>query len=242
MAGQSQVLSERLLSMARNYEIELTDEQAHLLVKHLLLVMEKNKQLNLTSITDVNDGLVLHVMDSLLFLPYMFDCSSFVDIGTGGGFPGIPLSICLPSTATLIDSVGKKVAAVNSFIEELALDQRCTAVSVRVEEFAVSHSEAFDAVVARAVAPCNVLLEYASPLLLHKGRLVLSKAPLSPEEEAEGLRAADLVGMSLVSRETFELPSDMGKREILVFEKTHEPSVKLPRRVGVAKKRPLGTR
>lgn len=233
-------LEGRLVETCKGYGLAITEEQAELLVTHLMLVLEKNKQVNLTAITDPEEGLVLHVVDSLLLLPYLKDDDAFVDVGTGAGYPGIPLVICSPAKGTLIDSVGKKVSAVESFINELGLSDHCKADSVRAEDLAKTHPNSFSAVVARAVAPCNVLLEYASPLLAHNGRLILSKAPLASEEFDEGLIAAEIVGMSLVSRETLSLPDNLGEREILVYQKTCEPQIKLPRRPGMAKKRPLG--
>ena len=131
------------------------------------------------------------------------------------------------------------VSAVNEFIGELGLD-RARALHVRAEEIASEHLGRQDYVFARAVAQSNVLIEYAAPLLRMHGRLVLEKGRPSAEELDASLRAAKICGMTHVSRETFELPNDLGHREILIYEKVAKPRVKLPRRTGLAKKEPLG--
>ena len=240
MGTERDKLCEQLQEMTLNYDIRLSQDQTEQLIDYLLYVLERNKDINVTAITNIEDAVILHLVDSLLFLPYIGAEDEFVDIGTGGGFPGVPLVICSGATGTLIDSVAKKVTVVSEGIERLGDQTHCSVQAIRAEELAKSRGASFTRVVARAVAPCNVLLEYASPLLCHGGRLLISKAPLSNEEWDQGLRAAALVGMTFVSRETYRLPKDMGTREILVFVKDSESGIKLPRRVGMARKRPLG--
>lgn len=226
------------------YGIASTEEQRGLLLRHLALVSEKNKVINLTRIVDPHDAIIRHVVDSLLLLPSLDnltlpDEASFVDIGTGAGFPGIPLAIMSSYQGILIDSVGKKVTAVNEFIEELGLTERLQAQAVRAEDLARTSAQSFDFVVARAVAELGVLVEYASPLLKRGGYLVVSKARISDEELSRGDATAKIVGMRRVSRETYELPGDTGHREVLVYVHDRKSSVRLPRKNGDAKHRPL---
>lgn len=235
-----ELLSHKLMTMAEALGIKVTEEQAEKLLQHLCLVLEKNKVINLTAIDDFDEGVILHTIDSLLFLPFLADSDRFVDIGTGGGFPGIPLAICSSSHGTLIDSVKKKTIAVNSFIESLGLSKTCECLDVRAENLAQQHPEEYSCVVARAVAPTNVLIEYATPLLSKGGRLIVSKGRPDQIEIDEASRAAEICGMRIVSRETFELPDAKGTRTITVFRKDGETLVKLPRRPGMATKRPLG--
>ena len=225
------------------FGIHCSDTQASLLVRHLDLVIEKNKSINLTRITNPLDAITLHVVDSLLPLACpevsLTANDHFVDIGTGAGFPGIPLSILTGATGLLVDSVGKKVNAVNEFIGCLGLSN-VTAEHVRIEDVdsrILSHQSY---VFARAVAQSNVLLEYATPLLKDHGLVVLEKARPDDEEISAALRASSFLGLRYVSRETFELPNNLGHREILLFEKTRRPRIKLPRRAGMAKANPLG--
>lgn len=235
-------LEERIRRYLGWLRMEPTDEQLNLLAHHLELVIEKNKVINLTRITDPESAVVLHVMDSLLLLPAVEGAphGRLLDVGTGAGYPGIPLAIMTGRQALLIDSVGKKVAAVREFIDQLELDDKASARQVRVEELARTEGGSFAVVTARAVAQTNVLVEYAAPLLVMGGRLVATKGHVSDEELAAGKAAADLCGLCLVSRETFELPEELGHREILTFEKVRRPHIKLPRNVGMAKHHPLG--
>ena len=242
-AQNLEAMSTELIDHLGAYGIECDERRASLLLRHLSLVIEKNKVVNLTRITSPQEALLLHVVDSLLPLACpeveLSESSCFVDLGTGAGYPGIPLAVMTCATALLVDSVGKKVSAVNEFIGELGLD-RARALHVRAEEIAPEYLGRQDYVFARAVAQSNVLIEYAAPLLRMHGRLVLEKGRPSAEELDASLRAAKICGMTHVSRETFELPNDLGHREILIYEKVAKPRVKLPRRTGLAKKEPLG--
>lgn len=235
---------QKLEDWLANYDIASTAEQRELLLRHLDLVVEKNKVVNLTRIVDEQDAIVLHVIDSLLMLPVVeaqgfSDDSRYLDMGTGAGFPGIPIGIMTGARGLLVDSVGKKVAAVQEFINGLSLQDRLDAAAERVEQLALEQPNSFDLVTARAVADTGILVEYASPLLSNGGKLCILKANIDRLEIKRGDKTASLVGMSRVSRETFELPMGKGHREILIYTKTGIPKVKVPRAIGMAKKKPL---
>ena len=236
--------NKKLEEILAEYKIATTFEQRNLLLRHLDLVVDKNRVINLTRIVDEQEALVRHILDSLLFLKTInsFDLSSearYVDVGTGAGFPGIPLGIMSEMKGVLIDSVGKKTSAVQEFIESLSLQDRIVARQIRAEDLARQERESFDLVVARAVADMGVLVEYASPLLSLGGCLVVSKGLISKEEINRGEKTARLTGMKNVSRETFELSLDMGHRELFVYQKASASKVGLPRKTGEAKYRPL---
>lgn len=237
------VLEQRLIEYLADYGIEIDGEKARLIVAHLDLVIEKNKVLNLTRITEPSEGLVLHCLDSLLPLAVISSQIGsqdvVLDIGTGAGFPGIPLAIVTGAHCVLIDSVGKKVNAVSDFATVLGLEN-VEALHVRAEELAKQRREKFTYVFARAVAQSNVLVEYATPLLKKSGLLVLEKANPSDEEITIANKAAQICGLSLVSRETFELPDGLGHREIIQYKKTGKSRIALPRANGMAKNKPLG--
>lgn len=236
-------LVQQLISELDDFGIVCELSQARLMIRHLELLIEKNKVVNLTRITDPNDSVTLHLVDSLLPLSCkdvsVTENDRYLDLGTGGGFPGIPFGVMSKSHGVLIDSVGKKVDAVNSFIEELGL-KRITALHTRVEDYALAHKGSQTIVLARAVAQTNVLVEYAAPLLSRGGLLLVQKGKPDQGEVDAGVKAGELCGMNLVSRETFELPRDLGHREVLVFRKVDKPKLKLPRKAGVAKRNPLG--
>lgn len=223
-----------------SYGLSLPGEALRQCVLHMLLVVEANKICNLTHITDLSDALILHVLDSILLLPSVTDSpdGSMLDMGTGGGFPGVPLSILSGRSSVLCDSVNKKVLAVSSFISRLGLTH-VTAVHARFEDLALEMPQRFSTVVARAVAPLNVLLEYAAPLLELHGVLIAAKAHIDDAEMANGLYAAELCGFTFVDSRSFDLPDDKGHREVLMFSRENPSAIDLPRPVGVAKKQPL---
>jgi 16S rRNA (guanine527-N7)-methyltransferase len=210
--------------------------------RHLELVIERNKTINLTRILDPQEALFLHIMDSLLLKKALDKCPEgpFVDIGTGAGYPGIPLAIATGRDACLVDSVGKKIAALSDFISELGMDGQVHAESCRIEDLGRRERGRYSAAVARAVAPAGVIIEYAAPLLKKGGRVLIAKARPSDEEIETARSVAKICGLTNVSRETFELPHELGHREVLVYERVGNPRIKLPREVGRARHQPLG--
>ena len=226
------------------YGIELEDKQLSLILRHLDLIVEKNKVMNLTRIIEPKEAIIRHDVDSLLLLPSIQDSidishARFLDIGTGGGVPGIPLGIASGMRGTLIDSIGKKINAVNEFIHDLGLEDHLVAKSARAEEIALTEANSYDVVVSRAVGGLGILVEYATPLLSPDGLLVVSKANIKDSEVEAGVETGKITGLELVSRETYELPEDSGHREIFTFRRVAKSRVKLPRANGYAKSKPL---
>lgn len=209
-----------------------------LLQRHLELVLEANKKTNITRISSWDEGMVLHVQDSLLGLEELSEAPDgwYADIGTGAGYPGIPLAIETGRKTLLVDSVGKKTAILDSFIAELGLDQVSTYTG-RIEDLAREHPYEFAAITARALAQLSVLMELAAPLLQLGGRLICYKANLKPSELDHALSLQDTVGLKLVSDRSFVL--DDYQRRIVTFEKVKRESIQLPRKTGLAQKRPL---
>ena len=236
-------LVEQLIDELSQFGISLTQEQAQMLVSYLDLVIEKNKVVNLTRITNPSEAVTLHLVDSLLPLAsnslHVDESSKILDMGTGAGFPGVPVAVVTGAQALLVDSVRKKTDAVAEFVAALGLGNVFTRHS-RLEELARELTSSQDVVFARAVARTNVLIEYATPFLSQNGVLVVEKGRPEDDEITEAEKAAALCGLSLVSRETFELPHDLGHREILIYKKVGKSKIKLPRRTGLAKSQPLG--
>lgn len=233
-------LSDLLASYCSDYGLPLNTDQQTLCLKHLNLVIQKNKVMNLTRIVDPSDAVALHILDSLLLLPYLdlAPKGAFLDMGTGAGFPGIPLAIASGRPVVMIDSVGKKVAAVNKFISELGLSN-CDAIHDRLEVAAANHRSSFAAVTARALAPLPVLFEYATPFLAQNGLFIVTKGNPDDSELASGAKAARICGLSLVDSKACELPASLGHRQLYVYKKVSEPSISLPRVNGLARKNPL---
>lgn len=232
--------SERLQRYACLYGMDLDDECALLCVKYLLYVMQANDYMNLTRIDTIDDGLVLHIVDSLIFANYCDHTSGmFLDMGTGAGFPGIPFHLMTGLDGILLDSVSKKLKVVEMILSELGISG-LTCIHDRIESFPTSSPQSFDIVLARAVASLPVLVEYASPYLPIGGQLVVSKGRPTADERSHGDAAATICGFELAVDEELELPEGYGHRTMLVYEKVQEPAIKLPRAIGQAKKHSLG--
>lgn len=215
-----------------------------LIHQYLDRILEINETTNLTRISSPSEAEVLHIEDSLVGLPEVEGCPEglYGDLGSGGGFPGVPLALATGRQTVLVDSVKKKMALVSSVVEELGLGDQIDTYDGRIEDLAKEKPGVFSVLTARALSRLVSLLELASPLLRKGGRLVCYKAQLSPEELDEALSIQDLVGMRLVSQRSTKLSDDNTLRTIVVFEKIGKPRLKLPRRVGLAQKNPLRSR
>ena len=219
----------------------LTTEEQRLIAEHLALVLEANKTLNLTRIETVEDGMILHVEDSLAALDEVNAAPSgmLVDVGSGGGYPGIPLAIATKRDTLLVDARQKKVEALASIIEQLDLSRSISVFAGRAELLARKQPECCSVVTARALAKLSVILELASPLLVKGGRLVCYKAHIEADEFNDAKRVAPMTGMYLVSDREFTLSDGTTYRRILCYEKKAKPQAKLPRKEGYAQKHPL---
>lgn len=209
-----------------------------LLRRHLELVIEANKTTNITRISTRDEGMLLHVQDSLVGMLELEEAPEgrMVDIGSGAGYPGIPLAIESGRSTLLADSVGKKTAILASIVQTLGLDN-VDVYTGRIEDLAREKPSSFSAVTARALAQLSILMELASPLLQDGGRLICYKANVSNEEMEHALSLQNRLAMKLVSDRIVEL--DENRRRIICFEKAGTPHVKLPRKTGLAQKRPL---
>lgn len=232
-------LARELIGYCSQLDLDLDLSDAELCVRHLLMVNQVNQYMNLTRISDIHEALVLHVVDSLsLTRDLPIEPERFLDMGTGAGFPGIPFAIYTGCEGVLLDSVGKKINAVDAFIAELGLDT-LAAVHDRCESYASKHASEFDIVFARAVGQMNLIVEYATPFIEEDGYLVMAKANPSDEERRIADKTAELCGLELVGVDAFDLPCELGHRTVYLYQKVSKPRVKLPRAVGLAKKQPL---
>ena len=226
--------------MSQMHGIDITEQQESLLFDDLHAIMEVNKTMNLTRILSEEDGMVLHLEDSVLGLPYVQQAPDglYADLGTGGGFPGIPLCILTGRETVLVDSVKKKVRALEPVAEQLGVGERLSTYSGRIEDLAVERAGEFSVLTARALSSLGALLELSSPLLQQGGRLVCYKAQPSDEELEIAFGIMEPLGFKLVCDEAHEL-SDGSHRRIFVFEKVGKPYIELPRRIGLAQRSPL---
>ena len=219
----------------------LPDSALELSIRYLDAIIEKNLVVNLTRISNPDEALRLHLMDSLLALPEISIAPAGVllDLGTGGGFPGVPLCVASGRHGLLLDSIGKKVSAVNDALFAIGESDRIRAVAMRAETLAQSSCESFPVVTARAVSSLASLLELASPLLKVGGLLVALKGGPTTDEVAKARAVAKMVGMRQKSVRACTLPGGEERRTLIAYEKIGPGTVRLPRRVGMAQKSPL---
>lgn len=207
-----------------------------------ILVALETEESSITTVREPAAGVDVHVADSLVALrvPELRTASRIADLGAGGGFPGLALAVALPKAqVTLVESVGRKC----DFIKRasvLAQAGNATVVNARAEGWTEGRG-ANDVVVARALAPLDVIAEYAAPLLQHGGMLIAYKGRRDGEEEAAGARAAEELGLSIGSRIAVDPYPGAGERHLHLFKKTAPTPDRFPRRAGMARKRPLGT-
>ncbi|MBU0459017.1 16S rRNA (guanine(527)-N(7))-methyltransferase RsmG [Patescibacteria group bacterium] len=218
--------------------------------------IEENRKLNLSAFREEEQSWIGNVMDSLSILdpPLLlgeglgvrYNNSSkisikILDIGTGGGFPLLPLAICLPECElTGIDATQKKITAVERISEKLDI-KNIKLVTGRAEELGhdSEHREQYDLVLSRAVAPINTLLEFCAPFCKVKGHIVLWKSMKIDQELEDSLLARAELTCHLIDQYEYELPESFGKRQLLIFEKTSATDKKYPRKVGEPKKNPI---
>ena len=208
---------------------------------HLRMVIETNKVLNLTRIDTFEEGMLLHVEDSLTALPLLERAPEgpYLDMGTGAGFPGIPLALATKRNTVLVDARQKKVKALNGFLQQLQIDNYVSAVSERIETLPTRYKDAFAVVTARALSQTSVLMEFATPLLTRGGWLICYKAQMSQQELDHSADVARTLGLTQIFSQRFMLSDNQTQRTLIVFQKTHKARIALPRLNGFAQKHPL---
>jgi 16S rRNA (guanine527-N7)-methyltransferase len=243
-----------LTAAAHTLGLRLTGRDLDRFRRFGTMLLDENTQVNLTAITNPADVQTLHFADSLTVVPAvdhyvrliggdvaMLSTVRILDVGSGAGFPGLPLAIVRPRVAvTLLEATGKKVAILRRVADDLGLDN-VTALNFRAEE-AAHHPTLrghMDIVLARAVARLPVLLEYCLPFVRPNGFVLAMKAGDLTDELAEGARAATALGGTIGAVAPVPIPGLDG--HVLVrIDKTGETPAQYPRRSGIPTKRPLG--
>jgi 16S rRNA (guanine527-N7)-methyltransferase len=205
----------------------------------LLLDLVADAPISVSAVRDLPTAVDVHAADSLsaLALPELRVARTLADLGSGGGFPGLPLALALPgATVTLIESSSKKCVLLREAIACMGLDN-VRVIDGRVEQWAQGRRTQ-DVVCARAVAPLGTLVEYAAPLLLPGGHLVAWKANPGAEELSRAVVAAQTVGMAPTRVVAVE-PFDGVRRSLHIYQRVSSVPKQFPRRPGMARKRPL---
>lgn len=227
----------------KQLDINYTENQLNQFMKYYDLLIERNKVMNLTAITDLDEVMVKHFLDSILIQDVLDICqyNTLIDIGTGAGFPGIPLKIMFPHLkVTLVDSLNKRLMFLNSVIKELNLRDVNT-VHGRAEDLGhnILYREKYDLCVSRAVANLSTLSEYCIPFIKNSGLFVSYKSSDSEQEINSSKNAIKLLGCKILKQENVFLPMSDMKRSIIIITKEKNTSMKYPRKAGIPSKEPL---
>lgn len=237
------MLEEILQGGAQVMGISVSQEQIQALLQYKDLLLEWNQKMNLTAIEDPQEIMIKHFLDSLTCLKVgqLAQGGTLIDVGTGAGFPGIPLRIVHPSLQlTLLDALNKRINFLKEVAQQLNL-QDITFLHGRAEDYGQNpaHREKYDFATARAVAALNVLAEYALPFVRVGGHLICMKGPQLEAELKEATKAIDLLGGKVVEELTIQIPySDLSHR-IVVIEKRKQTPTKFPRKAGKPSKEPI---
>ena len=232
-------------SLLRKYleelDIDLNSEQILKFYNYMNLLTEWNKKINLTAIIEPKDIIIKHFVDSLTISKYIEENAKLIDVGTGAGFPGIPLKIYRSDIyVTLLDSLNKRINFLNHVIEELDL-KKVKTMHGRAEEFAheMDYREKYDIATSRAVANMSTLSEYLIPYVKVNGMVIAMKGPDIDEEIKDAENAIKILGGKILNKEEFELPGTDVGRSIVCIRKTRGTASKYPRKAGTPAKEPL---
>ncbi|HHU54408.1 MAG TPA: 16S rRNA (guanine(527)-N(7))-methyltransferase RsmG [Mollicutes bacterium] len=220
--------------------IELTITQLEQFQKYYKLLIEWNKKINLTSITQKEDVYLKHFYDSATIVKIinLDQESTLCDVGSGAGFPGIVIKILYPELkVTLIDSLMKRINFLNEVINKLNLKE-VVAIHSRIEDFGQKNKEKFDVVTARAVAPLNILLEYCIPITKIDKYFISMKGNISREINSSE-NALNKLKSELIEIKEFHLPFENSVRSLVLIRKSQKTDKMYPRRVEKIKKKPL---
>ena len=217
--------------------IELDEQTVDTLCAFGTAVVEQNKVMNLTAITEPDQVAKLHLLDSLSILAVKdLRGKRMVDVGCGAGFPGVPVKIACPQVElTLLDSLGKRMHWLETILPTLGVEANC--VTARAEEFVAGVRETYDVATSRAVARLNILLELTAPFVKVGGYVLAMKGTAAMEELEEAKRAIKTLGLKL--EEVREFPVDGTAHTVIVLKKISPPPAKFPRRFAKIKQAPL---
>ncbi|WP_303842409.1 16S rRNA (guanine(527)-N(7))-methyltransferase RsmG [Selenomonas ruminantium] len=237
------MFKEELAKAAAEYGISLSDTQMAQYNRYFELLVEWNEKINLTAITEPKEVAIKHIIDSITaYDKNLFqEGTTVIDVGTGAGFPGLPLKIFCPEIKlTLMDSLNKRIKFLQTVVEELGLkDVDC--IHARAEEGARNkkYREAFDIAVSRAVARLPILCEYCLPFVKKGGHFIALKGMQYNDEAEEAVKAIKVMGGSHTEIRPVKLPELDDKRAVITITKTTPTPKAYPRKAGIPTKNPI---
>ncbi|MFZ7119737.1 MAG: 16S rRNA (guanine(527)-N(7))-methyltransferase RsmG [Eubacteriaceae bacterium] len=231
-----------LQELLNKINIEIKEDSLNKLYGYMEYLLEENKKINLTAIKDKKDFILKHIIDSIIMLDksILENGNNVIDIGTGGGFPGIPLKIVYPELKiTLVDSVEKKIKFVERACNKFNIDVKL--IHERIENIGrnIEHREKYDIVVSKALASLQILSELSLPLLKVGKVMITSKGPKLSEEVEKSNNALKVLGGEITSIKEMIIPSTDIKRSIVTITKVSNTPMKYPRKAGIPNKKPL---
>lgn len=224
--------------MEINNQINLIKNNEKTFQKYFEKLVSYNEKVNLTAITEREQVFNKHFLDSILPVYEIKQNSKIVDVGTGAGFPSLPIKIVRPDVnLTMVDSLNKRINFLNELTQELKIESKN--IHARAEDFAKTNREKFDVAVARAVAKLNTLLEYLLPLVKIGGIVLAFKGSNFKEEIDEAKNAMTVLGGEYVKTLHFDLPNNEGERNIIVVKKIKSTPKQYPRDKNLPKLKPI---
>ena len=233
--------NEELLEKSSTMGVRFSVEQIEKFYKYMNLLIEWNEKINLTAITEPSEIILKHFIDSITILKEIEDGSILVDVGTGAGFPGVPLSIMNPTLKiTLVDSLNKRLIFLQEVVKELKLEN-VELIHARAEEFGQNkkYREQFYIATSRAVAILSSLSEYLVPLVKIGGKVISMKAGNAEQEIEEAQTAIKVLGGCIKKIDEFNLPQSNIERTIITIDKVKNTPNKYPRKAGTPTKEPI---
>ena len=220
---------------------KINNNQLEMFYKYMQLLLKWNEKINLTAITDENEIILKHFVDSLTVLKYIKENDKIIDVGTGAGFPGIPIAIMMPNVKiTLLDSLNKRINFLNEVIKELDL-KNVETIHSRSEDCGkdMLYREKYDISIARAVANLSTLSEYLLPFVKIGGKMICMKGSEIEEELKNAQYAIKVLGGKIIAKDEFTLPESDIKRNIIIVKKEQYTPKMYPRKAGLPAKEPI---
>ncbi len=222
--------------------IQPDDCTLDLFFEYMSLIKSWNDKINITAITDDKEIIIKHFLDSLSSIPFLkLENKRVLDMGTGAGFPGLPIKLIVPELdITFIDSSHKKMMVLEDICKKLGI-QGYKVVAGNIENLGhdINHREMYDYVFCRALSSLSVLIEYGVPLLKENGMMVIYKGHDILEEVENSSRALNELQAKILEKHEIALPFSDFKRSILIVEKIWKTNGKYPRKPGIPRKKPL---
>ena len=221
--------------------MDIDNVSAEKFAVYMELLREWNEKINLTAITDEEGILVKHFFDSCSISEFVDNNSKIIDVGTGAGFPGLPLKIVNDTlNLTLVDSLNKRIKFLNEVKNKLGL-KNVETLHGRAEDVGIDNKyrEKYDFAVSRAVAELRILVEYLLPLVKVGGKVIAMKGPNIDEEVENAKKAVKLLGGEIERIESFRLGNTDNERTVIIIKKIKNTESKYPRKAGIPRKNPL---